>query len=45
VSYAPQLLRYREVLRELCGEAIRCALYFPTLGQLHHLKELDVEAG
>jgi ATP-dependent exoDNAse (exonuclease V) beta subunit len=45
VSYAPQLLRYREVLRELCDEAIRCALYFPTLGQLHHLKELDVEAG
>jgi ATP-dependent exoDNAse (exonuclease V) beta subunit len=45
VSYAPQLLRYREVLRELGNEAIRCALYFPALGQLYHLKELDMEAG
>ena len=39
-----QLLRYRAALRELGDEAISCALYFTSVGQLHHMKELDLSA-
>ncbi|MEE4146087.1 MAG: UvrD-helicase domain-containing protein [Halieaceae bacterium] len=43
-AYREQLLRYRNALRELGGEAIRCALYFTSVGQLYHMKELDLGA-
>ena len=43
-EYRAQLLRYRAALRELGDEAISCALYFTSVGQLHHMKELDLSA-
>jgi ATP-dependent exoDNAse (exonuclease V) beta subunit len=42
--YRAQLLRYRQALRELTGEPLRCALYFTTLDLLHPLADLDLEA-
>jgi ATP-dependent helicase/nuclease subunit A len=42
LDYAEQLLRYRGVLRALSGEPICCALFFTALGQLHHIKSLDL---
>ena len=42
--YRAQLLRYRQALRELAHEPLRCALYFTALGQLHHVEELDLGA-
>ncbi len=43
-EYRGQLLRYRQALSELGREAICCALYFTSVGQLYHMKELDLEA-
>jgi ATP-dependent exoDNAse (exonuclease V) beta subunit len=42
--YREQLLRYRDALREIGPEELRCALYFPALGHLHHIAELDLPA-
>ena len=42
--YREQLLRYRQALRELGDEPLRCALYFTALGRLHHMPELDLGA-
>ena len=42
--YREQLLRYREVLSEIGGEEIRCALYFTALGIFYPLEELTLEA-
>ncbi len=42
--YQEQLLRYRDALRELFGEPLRCALYFTALGQLHHVTGLDLDS-
>ena len=41
--YREQLLRYRQVLRELTVEPMRCGLFFTGLGQLYHLPELDLD--
>ena len=43
-AYRDQLLGYRQLLRALGDEPLRCALYFTALGHLHHLEELDLEA-
>jgi ATP-dependent exoDNAse (exonuclease V) beta subunit len=41
-NHRDQLLRYRDAVRPLCDESIRCALYFPFLGYLHTLTELEL---
>lgn len=41
LAYRQQLLRYREALRALSEEPIRCALLFTALGRLHHVENLD----
>jgi len=44
-TYRPQLLRYRDAVRELdSSRALRCALYFTALGRLHTLDDLDLPA-
>ena len=43
-QYRDQLLAYRDMLRELATEPIRCALYFTALGHFHPLPELDLPA-
>jgi ATP-dependent helicase/nuclease subunit A len=40
--YRDQLLRYRDGLHALTGNALCCALYFTALGLLHRLPELDL---
>ena len=44
LAYREQLLRYRQALRALSDEPIRCALFFTALGRLHHLESLDIAA-
>ena len=44
VMYRPQLQRYRDALRALGGQALRCALFFTALGHLHPVGELDLPA-
>jgi ATP-dependent helicase/nuclease subunit A len=43
-SYFEQLHRYREALRGLGSEPLRCALFFTALGYLHTVPELDLQA-
>ena len=43
-TYTGQLQRYRDALRSLGGQALRCALFFTALGHLHPLTELDLPA-
>ena len=43
-TYTGQLQRYRDALRSLGGQALRCALFFTALGYLHPLTELDLPA-
>ncbi|TGD75329.1 DNA helicase UvrD [Mangrovimicrobium sediminis] len=40
-AYTEQLAGYRDALRALGDEPLRCALYFPRLGVLHRLTQLD----
>ena len=42
--YRPQLQAYRDALRVLGEQPLRCALYFTALGYLHPLAELDLPA-
>lgn len=42
-TYRQQLRRYRDAVQALESRAIRCALYFTGLGELHALPELDVD--
>jgi ATP-dependent exoDNAse (exonuclease V) beta subunit len=42
--YRPQLQRYRDALRALGGQPLRCALFFTALGHLHPVTELDLPA-
>jgi ATP-dependent exoDNAse (exonuclease V) beta subunit len=42
--YREQLLRYRQALREITAEPLRCALYFTALGRLYPVTELDLGA-
>jgi ATP-dependent exoDNAse (exonuclease V) beta subunit len=39
-----QLLRYRQALRDITAEPLRCALYFTALGRLYPVTELDLGA-
>ncbi len=39
-----QLLRYRQALREITAEPLRCALYFTALGRFYPVTELDLGA-
>jgi ATP-dependent exoDNAse (exonuclease V) beta subunit len=41
--YSDQLTLYRDSIQPQGGGALRCALYFTSLGVLHHLPELDLE--
>jgi len=41
-TYADQLRRYRNALRHLSREPLRCALFFTGQGLLHTLPELDL---
>jgi ATP-dependent exoDNAse (exonuclease V) beta subunit len=43
-AYREQLLRYRQALREITAEPLRCALYFTALGRLYPVAELDLDA-
>jgi ATP-dependent helicase/nuclease subunit A len=43
-AYREQLLRYRQALREITAEPLRCALYFTALGRLYPVPELDLDA-
>jgi len=43
-AYFNQLLCYRDALRELVKEPLRCALFFTALGYLHAIPELDLPA-
>lgn len=40
--YVAQLQGYRDSVRALGGQAIRCALFFTALGHLYILPELDL---
>ena len=40
--YGEQLRGYRDAVRRLGNEPLRCALFFAALGHLHVLKELDL---
>lgn len=44
-SYVGQLKQYRDAVRSLGDEEIRCGLYFTALDHLHPLDELDSPAG
>jgi len=41
-TYREQLLRYRDALRCLGPQPLRCALFFTALGHLHRLEDLDL---
>ena len=41
-AYREQLRRYRNALRHVCTEPLRCALFFTTQGIFHPLSELDL---
>lgn len=41
-AYRPQMLRYRDTLRAIASAPLRVALYFPTIGHLHRLHDLDL---
>ena len=41
-TYHEQLLRYRDALRCLGPQPLRCALFFTALGHLHRLQDLDL---
>lgn len=41
-TYREQLLRYRDALRCLGPQPLRCALFFTALGHLHRLQDLDL---
>lgn len=43
-TYRAQLQGYRDALRAMGAQALRSALYFTALGQLHPLGELDLPA-
>ncbi len=43
-SYKVQLMLYRDAVRQLGAEPLRCALYFTALGYLHVVVELDLPA-
>ncbi len=43
-AYLKQLLCYRNALRGLVHEPLRCALFFTALGYLHVMPELDLPA-
>ena len=43
-AYLDQLLCYRDALRALVSEPLRCALFFTALGYLHAMPELDLPA-
>jgi ATP-dependent exoDNAse (exonuclease V) beta subunit len=43
-AYREQLMRYRQALREITAEPLRCALYFTALGRLYPVAELDLGA-
>ena len=43
-TYRDQLLCYRDALRGLVSEPLRCALFFTALGYLHVMPELDLPA-
>jgi ATP-dependent helicase/nuclease subunit A len=43
-AYCEQLRVYRDAVRELGPQAVRCALFFTALGQLHIIEELDLPA-
>ena len=43
-SYIGQLERYRDAVRSLGKQPVRCALFFTALGYLHPLAELDLPA-
>jgi len=43
-TYAGQLRRYRDALRRICEEPLRCALFFTRQGLLHPIPELDLPA-
>jgi hypothetical protein len=40
-NHLPQLRDYRDVVRKLGQEPLRCAIFFTSLGLLHRLPELD----
>jgi len=42
--YRTQLQCYRDALRTLGGQPLRCALFFTALGHLHPVTELDLPA-
>ena len=44
VTYLDQLLCYRDAVRGLKSEPLRCALFFTTLGYLYAMPELDLPA-
>jgi len=44
ITYREQLLCYRQALRALAEQPIRCALFFTALGRLHHIESLDIAA-
>ena len=39
-----EVARYRQALREITSEPLRCALYFTALGRLYPVTELDLGA-
>jgi len=41
-NYLHQLRLYRDVVRQLGPEPLRCALFFTSLGRLHKVPELDL---
>ena len=43
-AYFKQLLCYRDALRAMFDEPLRCALFFTALGHLHVISELDLPA-
>ena len=43
-TYLEQLRCYRDALRGLVREPLRCALFFTALGYLHAMPELDLPA-
>ncbi|HEY6131904.1 MAG TPA: 3'-5' exonuclease, partial [Halioglobus sp.] len=43
-AYLDQLQCYRDAVCELGPEPLRCALFFPALGHLHIVSELDLPA-
>ena len=42
--YCEQLLRYRDAVRYLGNQRVRCALFFTASGRLHIVSELDLPA-